>query len=112
MFFSLCNSPSTFQNMMDHIFADMIEEGWLSIFMDDMIIANTKGDNELHGEHTLRVLIRAAENDLYLKPDKCEFAQKEIEYLGYIIKEGYIGMDPKKLKGVLDWPTPTTVKQV
>ena len=38
MFFGLCNSPATFQAMMNDIFADMIREGWLHIYMDDMLI--------------------------------------------------------------------------
>ena len=42
---------------------------------------------------------------------KCEFNQTKVEYLGLVIEEGRISMDPGKLKGIRDWPTPTTVKQ-
>ena len=52
------------------------------------------------------------ENDLYLKPKKCEFCKEKIEWLGMVIQEGKITMDPRKLKGIQDWPAPTTVKQV
>ena len=52
------------------------------------------------------------ENDLYLKPKKCEFCKEKIEWLGMVIEEGKITMDPGKLKGIQDWPAPTTVKQV
>ena len=38
MFFGLCNSPATFQAMMNDVFADMIAEGWLEIYMDDMLL--------------------------------------------------------------------------
>jgi len=44
-------------------------------------------------------------NDLYLKPEKCAFEQ-EIEYLGVIVGKGCLHMDPKKLKGVADYPIP------
>ena len=58
------------------------------------------------------VLQRLQENDLYLKPKKCEFNKTTMEYLGLIIKEGQLLMDPVKLKGISDWPVPTTIKQV
>ena len=110
MFFGLCNSPPTFQAMMNEIFADMIAEGWLEIYMDDMGIHS---DNlEEHQRRTLRVLRRMEENDLYLKPEKCTFDARQMEYLGLIITPGKIEMDPTKLAGIRDWPTPTTVKHV
>ena len=52
------------------------------------------------------------ENDLYLKPKKCEFCKEKIKWLGMVIQEGKITMDPGKLKGIQDWLAPTTVKQV
>ena len=58
------------------------------------------------------VLEKLRENDLFLKAKKCKFYKTEIEYLGMIIEEGRILMDPVKLGGIRDWPTPTMVKQV
>ena len=96
--------------MMDNIFKDLIEEGIVIIYMDDMFLsARTK---EQLRENTRRVLQRLMENDLYLKPKKCEFCKEKIEWLGMVIEEGKITMDPGKLKGIQDWPAPTTVKQV
>ncbi len=51
------------------------------------------------------------ENDLYLKPEKCAFEQKEIDYLGVIVGQGTLKMDPKKIQGVADWSPPTTVTE-
>ena len=59
-----------------------------------------------------KVLQRLWENDLYLKPKKCEFGKTKIEWLGMIIEEGRISMDLGKLRGIKEWPVPTTVKQV
>jgi hypothetical protein len=53
--------------------------------------------------HILEVLEK---NDLYLKPEKCEFEKEKIEYLGVIVGHNSLHMDPKKLKGVADWPVP------
>ena len=50
--------------------------------------------------------------DLYLRPEKCSFEQTSIEYLGLVISEGQISMDPLKVAAVKDWPTPTTLKDV
>jgi reverse transcriptase-like protein len=52
------------------------------------------------------------QHDLYLKPEKCAFKQKEIDYLGVIIGQGTLKMDPKKIQGVADWSPPATVTEV
>ena len=46
------------------------------------------------------------EHKLYLKPEKCEFDQSEVEYLGVIVGNGKIRMDPIKIQGISEWPTP------
>jgi hypothetical protein len=110
MFFGMCNSPATFQSMMDEIFADMIDGGIVIIYMDDIFIFAP--DETTLMENTKKVLTRLQKNDLFLKPAKCEFNKTKVEYLGLVIEEGKISMDPGKLKGIQDWPVPTTVKQV
>jgi reverse transcriptase-like protein len=52
------------------------------------------------------------QHNLYLKPEKCAFEQKEINYLGVIMGEGTLRMDPKKIQGIADWSPPTTVTEV
>ena len=110
MFFGLCNSPATFQAMMNEIFKDMIDEGWLVIYMDDMLIFSH--DTDTHRKRTLRLLQRLQENDLFLKAEKCVFDTDEVEFLGMIIRPDHVAMDPTKLNGIKDWPVPTTVKGV
>jgi len=110
MFFGLCNSPSTFQNMMNNIFKDEINEGWLLIYMDDILIFTD--DHPKMEEYTKRVLQKLHDNDLFLNLDKCVFDITEVEYLGLIIKENEIAMEATKLARIADWPAPTTVKQV
>ena len=110
MFFGMCNSLATFQSMMDNIFAMMIEGKLVIIYMDDILIF-TETKEELT-RITKMVLEKLRENDLFLKAKKCEFYKTKVKYLGMIIKEGRISMDPVKLGGIRDWPVPTTVKQV
>ena len=109
MFFGLCNSPATFQKMMNKLFKDMIDEGWLKIYMDDLLLHSK--DITTHRERTKRVLQRLMDNDLYLKIEKCCFEVPEVEWLGMILSANRIGMDPIKLQGIADWPTPKNVKQ-
>jgi hypothetical protein len=110
MFFGLCNSPATFQALMDHLFGDFIAEGWLIIYMDDLLI-HSAGDDE-HRERTEKVLQRLQDNHLYLKLEKCAFAVPEVEYLSMVIKEGHVAMDPTKLTAIDEWQPPTSVKGV
>jgi len=110
MFFGLCNLPATFQSMMDNLFIFKTSEGWVIIYMDGIFILTKEIDNNI--EKTRRILQWLTDNNLYLKPEKCVFWQMKVEYLGLIIKKNKLAMDPVKLSGIADWPTPNTLKQV
>ena len=110
MFFGLCNSPATFQSMMDSIFILEIKGNLVLVYMDDILCFSDNLDDLIKIERM--VLQRLRDNNLYLKPKKCKFRKLKIEYLGMIVQEGQISMDPVKLGGIRDWPTPTTVKEV
>jgi hypothetical protein len=110
MFFGLTNSPSTFQTMMNDIFQDLIMEGVVCVYLDDILIF-TKSVEE-HRSITQLVLERLREHKLFLRHDKCEFERTTIEYLGLIISKGEIRMDPIKVAGVTEWPTPNSKKEV
>ena len=110
MFFGLTNSPATFQTMMNEIFKDMIDEGMVIIYIDDILIY-TKTE-AAHDEITREVLRRLWENDLYVKPEKCFWKVREVEFLGVILGPDGIKMDPTKLDAVKRWPTPLNMKDV
>jgi hypothetical protein len=110
MTFGLCNAPATFQTFMNKIFEDLIDEGHVVVYLDDILIFSDNLDQL--DQLTHEVLSRLEKYDLYLKPEKCVFAQTSIEYLGIIIANGQVRMDPAKLAGITSWPTPRTVKQV
>ena len=58
------------------------------------------------------MLRRLVEHELYLWPEMCEFEKTRIEYLGLIISEDHMEMDPVKVAGVADWPEPTNKWEV
>jgi hypothetical protein len=110
MFFGMCNSPATFQKMMDTIFERMLRRGGIIIYMDDILIfARTQEEMD---RLTLEALQILEDNDLYLKLEKCEFDKTRLEYLGMIIAPERIEMDNTKLQGIQDWPVPRTTRDV
>jgi hypothetical protein len=111
MYFGLTNSPATFQTMMDEIFKEEIAKGDVTIYMDDILIA-TEGDLQRHKQEVAHVLKKLQDNDLFLKPEKCSFHKREVDYLGAIVGEGKVKMDPVKVNALAEWPTPTSVKDI
>lgn len=110
MFFGLSNAPATFQRMMNHILDDLIREGHVMVYLDDILIFTN--DLNHHRRLVREVLRRLRDNDLFAKPEKCFFETDSIEYLGMIISKGSVQMDPSKVDGVLSWPVPQKVKDV
>jgi len=69
MFFGMTNLPATFQMIINEILRDLINEGKIAAFVDDVLVeTETK---EEHDEIVEEVLRRLEENDLYVKPEKC-----------------------------------------
>ena len=106
MYFGLTNSPSTFQTIMNIILQDLILTGDVIGYLDDILIVTTD-DEILHKKRTWQVLKVLQEHDLYLRPEKCIFGVCRIEYLGVVLEKGQVHMDPIKVQGIWDWPTPT-----
>ncbi|KAG5732574.1 hypothetical protein E4T56_gene16846 [Termitomyces sp. T112] len=109
MFFGLTNSPATFQTMMNNIFWDLIVEGVVCVCLDNILIY-TKMLEE-HHQITCLILECLHQHQLYLKPEKCEFEQTQIEYLSLIISHGTVEMDLVKVAGVAEWPEPWNKKK-
>jgi RNase H-like domain found in reverse transcriptase/Reverse transcriptase (RNA-dependent DNA polymerase)/Integrase zinc binding domain/Chromo (CHRromatin Organisation MOdifier) domain len=110
MYFGLTNSPATFQTMMNDIFHDLIMEGVVCIYLDDILIFTDT--LEEHRRISRLVMERLREHKLYLRHDKCEFEKTRIEYLGVIISHNHVEMDPVKIAGVAEWPAPRSKKEV
>ena len=104
MFFGITNSLATFQAMMNKILRDMINEGKVAAFVDDVLVGTET--EEGHDEVVEEVLKRLKENDLYVKPEKCMWKVQRVPFLGVVIGEGKVKMEEDKVEGVLKWPTP------
>jgi hypothetical protein len=110
MYFGLTNSPVTFQMMMNEIFQDLITKGVISVYLDNILIFTNS--LEEHRWITCLVLDRMQEDKLYLRLEKCEFEKTKVEYLSVIISHNKVEIDPVKIAGVADWPTPSNKKEV
>ena len=95
---------------MNELLRDLINTGKVAAFIDDMIIG-TETEEE-HEELVAEVIKRLEKNDLYVKPEKCRWKVREVEFLGVVIELEGIKIEKGKLKGVLEWPTPKCVKDV
>jgi len=96
--------------MMNKLLRNLINTGKVATFIDDVIIGMET--EEGHDKIVAEVIRRLEENDLYVKPEKCRWKVREVEFLGVVIGLEGIKMEKEKVKGVLEWPTPKCVKDV
>ena len=108
MFFGLTNLPATFQTMMNDVFWEEIAEGWVVIYMDNILVF-LKNEKD-HEKHIGWILQKLREHKLSLKLEKCWFSKKEIEFLGLIISEDSITMDKGKVEAIKTGQNPKTRK--
>lgn len=80
------------------------------VFFDDILIYSR--DKDEHCEHVAAVLEVMRNHELYANAKKCEFGQTRVSYLGHVISEKGVAIDPSKVQSVLDWPLPRTIKEL
>jgi len=100
MFFRLTSLPAMFQTVMNEILQDFINTGKVASFIDDVIV-RMETEKE-HNGIVEEVVRRLAENDLYVKLEKCKWKIKEVGFLGVVIRLKGIKMEDEKMKGVLN----------
>ena len=110
MQFGLRNAPAVFQRMMITQFANIIAQGNVIIYFDDILIA-TIDDLEVHRRVVGQVLDRLQKLNLFLKPSKCIFKTRRIEFLGVVLENGMVMIDPIKVSSVRDWKVPTNIME-
>jgi hypothetical protein len=109
MSFGLTNAPAYFMNLMNKVFMEYLER-FVVVFIDDILIYS-KSESD-HEEHLRLVLQKLRDNQLYAKYSKCEFWIGEVPFLGHIIFNGGISVDPAKVKEIVAWSIPTTVTEI
>jgi len=96
--------------MMNNLFRDLINQGDTATFINDILVATDM--EEGHDKLVEEVLKRLEENNLFVKPEKCKWKVREVEFLEVMIGPKGVEMQRKKVKGVLNWPAPRNIKEV
>jgi len=100
MYFGLMNSPATFQTIINNLFRDLINQGDMVTFIDDILVATEM--EERHDELVEEILKRLEENNLFVKPEKCKWKVREVEFLGVVIGPKKVEIQKEKVKEVLN----------
>jgi len=107
--FGLSGAPGTFQGAMNCTLKPCLRRCAI-VFFDDILIYSKSFEE--HIEHLWQVLSLLAQDHWHIKLTKCKFAQTQIAYLGHIISAEGVATDPAKIEAVVNWPTPTSVKEL
>jgi hypothetical protein len=95
--------------LMNGIFRNYLDKFFI-VLLDDILIYYKSGEEH---EHHLRLVLQVLrEHQLYAKLSKCSFYRNQIHYLGHIISDQGIAVDPKKIEAIRGWPTPSNVSNV
>jgi hypothetical protein len=109
MSFGLTNAPSYFMNLMNKVFMEYLDK-FVVVFIDNILIYS-KDDSDIE-EHLRSVLQKLRDNQLYAKYSKCEFWLDEVPFLGHIISNGEILVDPAKVREIVGWKIPSLVTEI
>jgi hypothetical protein len=109
MSFGLTNALAYFMNLMNKVFMEYLDR-FIVVFIDDILIYS-KNESD-HEQHLRLVLQKLRDNQLYAKFSKCEFWIDKVPFLGHIISNWGIAVDPAKVKEIMEWRVPTTVTEI
>jgi hypothetical protein len=107
--FGLTNAPAIFMDLINRVFRSYLDK-FVVVFIDDILIYSSSQME--HAYHLREVLETLRRNKLYAKLSKCEFWLNEVVFLGHVISEKGISVDPKKIEVVLKWERPTNVTEI
>jgi hypothetical protein len=109
MSFGLMDAPAYFMYLMNSVFMDYLDR-FVVVFIDDILIYSQ--NEQEHEDHLRKVLQRLRDCQLYAKLSKCEFWTNEVLFLGHIINQEGLVVDPKKVTTILDWKAPKDVRGI
>ncbi len=100
----LCNAPAVFQQAMNQILREHISKGYCMVYLDDIIIMSKTAEE--HAAHLDAVLSSLNQHNLFCQLPKCQWAKKELKYLGHLVSGTGVKPDPKKVEALDKWLPP------
>ena len=107
--FGLSNAPGTFERLMETVLRGMQWERAV-LYLDDIIVFSDSIEEHLKRLEEILQRLRAA--NLMLKPKKCHFFKRQVEFLGHIVSQDGVRTDPQKVEAIKEWPIPRRVRDV
>ncbi|GAA0145154.1 hypothetical protein LIER_05409 [Lithospermum erythrorhizon] len=107
--FGLTNAPTTFCTLMNKIFHPFLDE-FIVVYLDDIVVYSET--LEEHVGHLRQLFQVLREKELYLKTEKCSFAQPDVMFLGHKVAKGNIHMDESKVRTIAEWEEPKNVSEL
>jgi len=107
--FGVTNAPGVFMDYMNRVFHPYLDS-FVVVFIDDILVYSKT--REEHEEHLRIVLHTLRDQRLYAKFSKCEFWLEKVSFLGHVISQGGIAIDPSKIEAIIEWESPKSVFEI
>ncbi|GBG68941.1 hypothetical protein CBR_g3640 [Chara braunii] len=107
--FGLTNAPATFQRCMNDLFRDWLDK-FVVVYLDDIL--NFSKSLEEHQNHLCQILTKLRESNFKINPKKCEWAKRQVLYLGHVVDGDGVRPEGAKIAAIRDWPTPHTLTEL
>src|SRR5436189_4061684 len=109
MLFELTNASTMFQELINHVLYNHLNEFVITYLNDILIYFKNEKDHEKHVKEVLR---RLQKKNLYLKSEKCKFHKQQVKYLKHIVMTEKLEMNSEKIKAVIKFLTSECVKNI
>ena len=109
MSFGLKNAGATYQRLMNKMFVHQIGRN-VQVYVDDMLVKSLRKDNHLDNLRETFDTLRSY--NMKLNPNKCAFGVMAGKFLGFMVSQRGIEVNPEKIRAIMELEPPMTVKEV